>query len=231
LVVTTVHEVHIMRRRTLISSVFAATVLVVIGAGNGPPLIAKAAELIASQAAATAAVAEVRKSFTIHGKPIPPEILRDMGDGDIADSGSIWIAVDAAAAIGSNLYFDDIKQDGSYVTQTKRGPNNVVLEQTSYSFWGTTQNGLIVLITDFNSGGTGVFYTLHLVDVAAARGFDLDGKLYWRVDLTTVRSVILGDRWEGELKIEKNTIRIITTRKGPTDSGTQPPEIITAVRP
>jgi len=55
-------------------------------------------------------IAEVRRTFTVGGKPIPPEIFRDFGDGDLADSGSIWVTVDVNAASGSNLYFDDVKQ-------------------------------------------------------------------------------------------------------------------------
>lgn len=210
--------------------IFLATfVALLCCCGSRAPSLAQAAAAVSASDAA--AVAEVRKSFTIGGKPIPPEIFRDFGDGDIADSGAIWITVDAAAAIGSNLYFDEIKQNGGTVSQTKRGPNNVVQETTDYSFYGTTQNGLMVVIASYNSGGTGIFYTLHIVDVAAARGLDLDGKPYRRIDLTNVRSVILGDRWEGELKIAGNRVRIITTRKGPTDSGTQPPTMITATRP
>jgi hypothetical protein len=34
---------------------------------------------------------EVRKTFTVGGKRIPTEIFRDFGDGDLADSGSIWV--------------------------------------------------------------------------------------------------------------------------------------------
>src|SRR6202142_3033412 len=64
-------------------------------------------------------VAEVRPPFTIDGKPIPPEIFRDFGDGDLADSGPIWVTVDIKAATGSNLYFDDVKQDGRWVSQKK----------------------------------------------------------------------------------------------------------------
>jgi hypothetical protein len=62
---------------------------------------------------------EVRKTFTIGGKRIPPEIFRDFGDGDLADFGSIWVTVDVQAAVGSNLYADPIKVDGRWVTQTK----------------------------------------------------------------------------------------------------------------
>jgi hypothetical protein len=200
-------------------------------AGVGAPPIAKALAEEVSQSSAAAVVAEVRRSFTINGKPIPPEIFRDFGDGDMADSGAIWVTIDAAAAIGSNFYFDDIKNDGSYVSQTKLGPNNVFLEKTAYSFWGTTDNGLIVVISSYNGGGSGTFYTLHIVDVAAARGFDNDGKVYQRINLTNIRSVILGDRWEGELKIAKNDITIITTRNGPADDSARAPVTITAMRP
>jgi hypothetical protein len=200
-------------------------------AGAGAPPIAKAVAEEVSQASAAAVVAEVRRSFTINGKPIPPEIFRDFGDGDLADSGAIWVTVDAAAAIGSNLYYDDIKQDGSYVTQTKLGPNKVFLEKTAYSFWGTTDNGLIAVIASYNGGGSGTFYTLHIVDVAAARGFDIEGKVYQRINLTNIRGVILGDRWEGELKIAKNDIKIITTRNGPADDSARAPVTITATRP
>jgi hypothetical protein len=67
----------------------------------------------ASEVSSTASlIAEVRRAFTINGKPIPPKIFRDFGDGNLADSGPIWVTVDIKAATGSNLYFDDVKQNG-----------------------------------------------------------------------------------------------------------------------
>ena len=202
-----------------------------IAAGTGTPPAASAADQSASPTSAAALVAEVRHSLTIQGQPIPPEIFRDFGDGDLADSGAIWVTIDAAAAIGSNLYFDAIKKDGSTITQAKIGRNSAVLETADYSFWGTTQNGLIAVIASYNGGGSGTFYTLHIVDVAAARGYDIEGKVYQRINLTNVRSVILGDRWEGELKISGNAITIITTRIGPADDSARPPVTIIAQRP
>jgi hypothetical protein len=38
-----------------------------------------------------------------------------------------------------------------------------------------------------------------------------------RINLTDLRRVALGDRWDGEISIAKNTIRVVTTRKGPDD--------------
>jgi hypothetical protein len=49
---------------------------------------------------------------------------------------------------------------------------------------------------------------------SAAPAFDFDGKIYERINLTNLRSIPLGDRWDGEISIEKNTFTIVTTRKG-----------------
>jgi len=128
-----------------------------------PPLVATA-----DDAAATGAfIDEVRHSFTLNGKPIPPEIFRDFGDGDLADSGSIWVTVDVKAAIGSNLYFDDIKQNGSWINQKKATSN----EETGYTHFGTTENRLLVVLSAFSGGGSGNFIFLHILQVAAAPAF------------------------------------------------------------
>jgi hypothetical protein len=179
---------------------------------------------------AAALLAEVKHSFTVQGKPIPPEIFRDFGDGDLADSGSIWVTVDVAAATGSNLYYDDIKRDHGWVSQSK--PNQSVngKEETAYNFVDATANGLLVVIASYSGGGSGEFMTLHIVDAAIANAYDIDGKVYQRVDLTNVRSVILGDRWDGDVKIANNTIRILARQDGPV-GGTRAPASITATRP
>jgi hypothetical protein len=230
LVASKVRKVQSMLSRKLVYSGLAAAFAVIVAGSCAPPA-ANAAGQNTSTASTAAPVAEVRRGFTIHGQPIPPEIFRDFGDGDLADSGAIWVTIDAAAAIGSNLYYDPIKQDGAYVSQSKPTPNGGYTEQTAYTSYGTTQNGLIVVIASYSGGGSGIFYTLHIVDVAAARGYDIEGKVYQRINLTNVRSVILGDRWEGELKISSNAIKIITTRNGPADASARAPVTITAERP
>jgi hypothetical protein len=178
-----------------------------------------------------ALVAEVRHSFTLHGKVIPPEIFRDLGDGDMADSTSIWVTVDIEAAIDSNLYADVIKEYQGWHIQTKATQDTNDGDETAYRFIGSTSNGLLVVIASYNGGGTGTFYTLHILDIAAARAFDLDGKLYPRINLTSLRSVVLGDRWDGDVSISKNSIRIVTTRRGPADDGAGTTTTITAERP
>jgi hypothetical protein len=177
-------------------------------------------------------LSEARRALTINGKPIPPQIFRDFGDGDIADSGPIWVTVDLNAATGSNLYFDDITQDGKWVSQKKINTKADTTEETGYSYYGTTANGLLVALASYSGGGSGDFITLHILDLAATRAFDADGKVYDRINLTNIRSVPLGDRWDGDIKIDKNKIRVITTHKVPADdSGKRATMTIEAKRP
>src|SRR5271169_3630428 len=101
----------------------------------------------AGDAAPTAVlIAEVRRAFTLNGKQIPSEIFRDFGDGDLADSGTIWVTVDVKAAIGSNLYFDEIRQNGTWISQKKVTANAGAGEETGYTYFGATENGLLVVL-------------------------------------------------------------------------------------
>jgi hypothetical protein len=210
-------------------------VALALGIVCSAPSFAKtaAAQTSKPDAATAALVAEVRHSFTIHGKPIPPEIFRDFGDGDMADSGSIWVTVDVLAATGSNLYYDPISQpDGGFIAQIKTDPQTKSWERTAYDFIGSTDNGLLVVVASYSGGGSGVFLTLHILDLAAVRAFeDGDGKPYWRIDLTVIRSIALGDRWDGGVAIKMNAIVVTTTHSGPADDKGAPPMTITAVRP
>jgi hypothetical protein len=212
-------------KRNAMSRLLAAAALIVMSFMPAP---ASAGE--APQTASL--ITEVRRTFTIDGKPIPPEIFRDFGDGDLADTGPIWVTVDVKASIGSNLYFDDIKQDGRWVNQRKTNSKGEMLEETGYAYYGATQNGLLIVLASYSGGGSGDFISLHILDIASSRGFDLEGKVYERINLTNIGSIALGDRWDGEIAIEKNTVRVTTTRSGPADdSGKRPTTTIEARRP
>lgn len=171
-------------------------------------------------------LAEIRKNFTLRGKPIPPEIFRDFGDGNLADSSSLWTTVDLDAAVGSNQYADPIRRNGAWVAQGRAAASGREAEETAYRYIGAARGGLLVVVASYNGGGSGVFHTLHLLDLAATRAFDDDGKVATRLSLTNLRSVALGDRWDGEATIAGDEIRIVT-RAG----GGSPPRTIQARRP
>ncbi len=187
-----------------------------------------AAVCAASTAFAEAPLDELRRAFTLQGKPVSPEIFRDLGDGDLGDSGPILVTVDVKAAIGSQRYGDTIKKNGDWIVQTRPAPNTLNgAEETAYEFRGRTRNGLLVVLASFSGGGSGVFTSLHVLDAAADRGFDADGKVYQRIDVTVLRSVVLGDRWQGEVTISGDTVHIATT-KTPAE---HVPKLIEARRP
>ena len=114
----------------------------------------------------------------------------------------------------------------------KVGQNGSGGEETAYKFVGAAANGLVVVIATYNGGGSGYFTTLHILDVVAARAFDDEGKLAWQVDLTLLRSVVLGDRWDGEVGIANNTICTYSTaRSGPTNESGAPPPMTSSTEP
>lgn len=179
----------------------------------------------ARSAAPAALIEELSHSFTLDGKVIPPEVFRDMGDGDLADGKSILITVDLEAAVGSNRYADDIHDVADWRAQrSDKG------EEEAYRFVGATSNGLIVVLTRFNGGGSGTFFNLHVLDARAAKALDAQGQPYNRIDLTTIQTVPLGDRWSGDIRISGNVIRVTRSGGAPATSRAQQFEI-TARRP
>ncbi|WP_426615021.1 hypothetical protein [Bradyrhizobium sp. McL0616] len=186
-----------------------------------------------ASAAGLSPIDELRQNFTVGGEPVPPNIFRDMGDGDLADSGSIIVTIDAKAATGSNLYADPIKRNDTWIAQSRASPGDKTLnEEEAYRYIGMTANKLLVVITSYSGGGSGVFYSLHILTAEPARAFDSEGKRYERLNVTTIRSVALGDRWNGEVTIDGNAILITTIGGIPAGQARKPSTVtIKAERP
>jgi len=166
---------------------------------------------LAAPALAAGPLDELRRSFTLDGKPVPPDVFRDFGDADLGDSLPAVVAIDVKAAIDSNRYGDPIARRGGWLTQSRAAPATLNgVEETAYRYVGATKSGLLVVIATYSGGGSGVFTALHVLDASLAAGFDGDGKRYGRVDVAVLRSVVLGDRWDGEATIVGDTIRIVT---------------------
>jgi hypothetical protein len=183
---------------------------------------------LAAPALAAGPLDELRRSFTLDGKPVPPGVFRDFGAADLADSRPSVVAIDVKAAIDSNRYGDPIARRGDWVTQSRPAPGSLNgAEETGYRYVGATKNGLLVVIATYSGGGSGVFATLRVLDASLAAGFDGDGRRYGRVDLTVLRSVVLGDRWQGEATIAGDAI-LIATAKTPAEGV---PKSIEAKRP
>jgi len=191
-------------------------------------LIAVALLALAAPALAGGPLDELRRTFALGGKPVPSDVFRDFGAADLADSLPSVVTVDVQAAIDSNRYGYPIVRNGVWVEQSRPAEGSLNgAEETGYRFIGATKNGLLIVVAYYSGGGTGVFYSLHVLDASLAAGFDGDGKPYRRVDLTVLRSVALGDRWQGDVTIAGDTVRIATV-KTPAEGA---PKAIEAKRP
>ena len=157
-------------------------------------------------------LAELRRTFTLGGSPIPPFVFRYMGDGNPADTKPIMVSVDAWAAIDSNQYAVAIhKRDGWISQTTEPSGADRQAETETYRYLGATPDGLLVAVTvNFTSGGAYAPATLHVFDAAAAKAFDLEGKGYDRLDLTILANYPLGDRWTGKAALAGDTVTITT---------------------
>ena len=150
--------------------------------------------------------------FTIRGKPVPPEVFTDFGDAMIVGQPADRRAHRREhAAIDSNRYADPVKTNGRWVEEMKAGLGSFNGPETmSYEYRGATANGLL-FVAAYSGGGSGTFYYLHILDAASAGALDEDGSTYLRrLNLTLVRTYVLGDRWRGDVSISGNSVRIVT---------------------
>ena len=153
-------------------------------------------------------VKEIQEHFTIKGEPIHPFVFRDF-EGYMSDRRPVITAIDVLAGVNSNYYFsDDVKKSPyGYMARDSDGQSHY-----HYSFLGRLENGLLVVRADSNGGGSGVFGTLYFLDVFVDTASDDEGKPYTRVNLKTVRTVAMGDRWGGDITIDGNKVTISGTR-------------------
>src|SRR5271166_5895797 len=64
---------------------------------------------------------EVRRSFTIGGKPVYRKIFADIGDAIMSDNRPIIVTIGTNAALDSDRYADPIKTNGRWVKQINPG--------------------------------------------------------------------------------------------------------------
>jgi hypothetical protein len=151
---------------------------------------------------------------------INPRIIQDLSCW-ISDQGDQVVAINILESQKSNRYFSDPK-----ATETK-GKNpfisveSAVVEsgQTNissfcYQLVGQTSSGVYVLGTSDSGGGSAILKNLMLVKFEYNNGISCDlnkdviGVEKKRLLIKKLGEIALGDRWDGELSVVGNSIRI-----------------------
>lgn len=159
---------------------------------------------------------EANEQFTFRGKPINPLAVHDLLPW-FSDKLPGPVAIDVAGTFGSNRY------SGPYTT-AKDGTVSIDLKEPGrssagdaayagyfkYQRLGRLANGIQVLRTWENAGGSGLFNSLLLARFVVDYEYAGDGSRRYRLVLWQVGESVLGDRYGGaiELQARANSIRI-----------------------
>jgi len=156
------------------------------------------------------ALKEANEHFTFQGKPINPKALDDLLP-IMADRLPGPVTVDLKG--GSNRYFvDDIVSEKGLVRATLTEEGNKSFFQ--YQRLGVLANGMHVIQTCFNGGGSGVFCNLLLIRFQVDTEYTDGGILRSRLLMARVGQFSLGAGYNGSIKVQPHEISI-----GPGGSG------------
>jgi len=154
---------------------------------------------------------EVNEHFTLQGKPVHPRLVEKFQTW-LSDSGPpavITVDLLAAAQNDNEYYVPDVKVQDGLVSIEPKDPEG---SSFAYKWLGTVRPGLHVVKTLYSGGGTGVFMDLYFFRIYPGTGRDEKGP-YDQVLMTLVRTpVILGDRDDGDIKVEPGRVTIGKSR-------------------
>jgi len=153
---------------------------------------------------------EANSKFTYSGKPIHPFVVKEFSNWLSDNRPPMITTVDVAAASDTNKYMDSEieKRDNWLFAKTEEMDGDVRLyESFGYHWIGRLANGVHVLETGSSGGGSGFFMDLMFVKFS-------EGEIFWenrkekQLLMTIVGTYSLGDRYEGDIKINGNKVLI-----------------------
>lgn len=175
-----------------------------------PALAADAGNGHASTPAEVAAqLKEANERFTFRGEPIAPLALEDL-QAWISDSDPGPVAaIELQGGYHSNRYYGAVVEDkDGWIGVT--GNDAATKEKTYFAYrrLGRLANGCHVLETRQNFGGTGVFMSLLLVEFQSDFEYAPNGRRRARLLMMRRLELVVGDRFDGPIKVAPHEIRI-----------------------
>ena len=166
---------------------------------TGTTAVVAAAAILIVAASLTRGAAAANKpdpiGFALNNKPIHPlsvaPLLEDLGSHDARIA-----AVDLEGSGASGSHQVKMTVRGDFVSSSDGSGGWV-----AYRHLGTTPDGLHVLVTQVNGGGSGVFEDVVWVRLMKDQVWE-DGKKRDRTMLLRVGSFTLGDRDDGDVKLD-----------------------------
>lgn len=155
---------------------------------------------------------ETDKTFFYKNDPIHPLIIKKFVSWVSDDWKPKIVAIDVCAAYNTNQFCKKFQwqkaDDGTFrcCVDEKDGAWFV------YEWLGTLDNGLHVVLTCECTGGTGQFMDLFFFKITEGFAYTPEGEKYAQLLLTFVRNHALGDRYDGQIDLLKNSVCIGKSR-------------------
>ncbi len=150
------------------------------------------------------ALLEANERFSFRGEPINPRMLNDLLPW-LSDMLPGPVAVDIEG--GRNRYSAEITapQKGIVRATWKEGEDELIFQ---YQHLGRLANGIHVVKTSENGGGSGTFMDLILVKFLVDTEYGDGGALRNRLIMMRAGEFVLGDRYNGSIEVHSNQISI-----------------------
>ena len=143
---------------------------------------------------------------------INPKVLQDM-TASLSDTGDQVIAVDILRSQNSNRYFCQTK-----TRKTERTSPFIYYEEGQerfgYRYIGKTSSGIDIIQTTSSGSGSGIFHTLVFMVIESGKylSFDQERSIADftadRLILEKLGSISLGDRFDGDVRIDGESLYI-----------------------
>ncbi|MCT4625405.1 hypothetical protein [Halodesulfovibrio sp.] len=152
-------------------------------------------------------------TYTFHKEEfINPKIIKEMM-GPLSDSGNQIISVNVAKANVSNQFFSEVR-----VRTTNAEPYVYYKEgdaEFGYIFVGATTNGIQIIHTIDNGGGSGTFHSLmfFIYTDTETISFKKEVRSASQPTLTLIGSLPLGDRFAGTINFKENVLTVLPSPK------------------
>lgn len=155
-------------------------------------------------------LSEVNSKFTYKDKPIHPFLIRQFSNWDSDYRPPILKTVDISAAFDTNQYqLIEIKKNNDwYYAEEEEYDGEFRLYESFYYHWlGKMDNGMHVIETGANGGGSGTFMDLMFVRFSEDK-IMWDDKQETQLLMSIVGIYSLGDRYDGDIKVCSNKVVI-----------------------
>lgn len=153
---------------------------------------------------------EANAKFTYKGKPIHPFLVGKLSNFISDNRPPIVTTVDVSAAFDTNEYPQrEIKKrdDWWFVERTDKYKDIPLYESFDYHWLGNLSDGTHVLETGSSGGGSGFFMDLMFIRFSEGEIF-WEGKKEKQLLMSTVGTYILGDRYNGDIKVYPDKVFI-----------------------